>query len=753
MNDNKVKIFEYLDTLVKMCRSKGNGASLIIEEEEIAEQIKEHDLEIDELKNSIANDCYDASAEMADRNIEIITKKLIQQLKSKIKSKTKELDDLKIRENDYSYHIQSIKNNKTGHESYIKSLKARLENSEDEEVSNKYTSSIKVTEEKIEKANHELESQNLEYKLLQTKIEEVAAEVAKLQDSLDSKEKLLLETQENLKDKNSYLDQSKVDKLNEKIEEVELKKKKLNERVEEIHNNSQYLVSKIKDCINAEKDSAAYAKGVIDLVNQAHQVPYMNVEANKLLEEALLKATQARDSFALEIDQKNYSLLETLNPGKIRIDYLKTRIEKWNVEKEELREKIFVIDNDQKFNYDEKYIKLNEILDTMKKELAEFEKAYENNDSINLTSKSDLKLSIEEKKREIFDTENILSQFRKDEADDIAYANELYTHNIKGLEAKIEAATKEIETIKSNMIARKNGLIDITSQNRDKDKLKELAVKVIDIKHRRQFAQKPIEIAKELEQLLGIEIVPSLAVIEEEPIEKTIQDIKLIIGDSSIELNVTQEEPTEVKEQPKREKKVEGPKITIEPEIEEPKVEKKKEEPKVEEPKKEVKEEPKVEEELQPKDFNLQIPPTRGVKVVEQAEIEEEEVVTNPVQPEEPKVELIPTEPIPTVEPIIEEETVVPKVPVPAAPAPASDEEEITLSNENVEPEEIIAQQQLENPMIQPLAIDDEKELAIGEMFKENSSQNNANNDNIVLDNELSQELDQYLNNLDLPNS
>ena len=41
MNDNKVKIFEYLDTLVKMCRSKGNGASLIIEEEEIAEQIKE----------------------------------------------------------------------------------------------------------------------------------------------------------------------------------------------------------------------------------------------------------------------------------------------------------------------------------------------------------------------------------------------------------------------------------------------------------------------------------------------------------------------------------------------------------------------------------------------------------------------------------------------------------------------------------------------------------------------------------------
>ena len=44
-------------------------------------------------------------------------------------------------------------------------------------------------------------------------------------------------------------------------------------------------------------------------------------------------------------------------------------------------------------------------------------------------------------------------------------------------------------------------------------------------------------------------------------------------------------------------------------------------------------------------------------------------------------------------------------------------------------------------------------ELAIGEMFKENSSQGANKHDNIVLENDLSQELDQYLDNLDLPNS
>ena len=73
----------------------------------------------------------------------------------------------------WSSSYKCLKDSKKGYENYVKSLKGRLENSENEEVSNKYTSSIKVTEEKIEKADHELENKNLEYKLLQTKIEEV----------------------------------------------------------------------------------------------------------------------------------------------------------------------------------------------------------------------------------------------------------------------------------------------------------------------------------------------------------------------------------------------------------------------------------------------------------------------------------------------------------------------------------------------------------------------------------------------------
>ena len=82
-------------------------------------------------------------------------------------------------------------------------------------------------------------------------------------------------------------------------------------------------------------------------------------------------------------------------------------------------------------------------------------------------------------------------------------------------------------------------------------------------------------------------------------------------------------------------------------------------------------------------------------------------------------------------------------------PVNVSKEENNTIAQEIVS----LVNKERMNAGLAPIALDDEKELAIGEMFKENSSQNNANNDNIVLDNELSQELDQYLNNLDLPNS
>ena len=71
---DKIKILEDISTLAKMCRSKSDGASLKIEEEEINSKIADLQSEIADLKMSSEEENYDTSAEMADRNIEIISK-------------------------------------------------------------------------------------------------------------------------------------------------------------------------------------------------------------------------------------------------------------------------------------------------------------------------------------------------------------------------------------------------------------------------------------------------------------------------------------------------------------------------------------------------------------------------------------------------------------------------------------------------------------------------------------------------------
>ena len=76
MND-RIKIYEDLNLLVKMTRAKGDGLALKFEREELQEKIEEYNTEIDELNMTLDAEMYDANAEMADRNMEIITKKIV----------------------------------------------------------------------------------------------------------------------------------------------------------------------------------------------------------------------------------------------------------------------------------------------------------------------------------------------------------------------------------------------------------------------------------------------------------------------------------------------------------------------------------------------------------------------------------------------------------------------------------------------------------------------------------------------------
>lgn len=519
--DDKLKVFWNLDVLVKMCRSKSDGPSLRIEEEEIEEKIKAYTLEIEEIKSLSEEDNYDTSAEMADRNIEIITKRQLQILKNDLKEKNKELTKLKDSETTLYERTSLLRDNKSSQEKYIVSMQERISETIESEIIDRYNALIAETSEKIATINEELSEQSKSYENVQEEIIEITEQISALEDKIDKKKKLLAETQANLENKENYIDKSKKDKNNKRIVDLESKIEKLNNRINEIKTDPKYIETKIKDVINNKEDINNARDYLLQLINQVIKINYINVPADNALEEELLRATQARDSFANEIDQKSYNILEANTPEKVRIEFLSERIEKWQQELEELKEKISLIDKDQQFSYENKNLVLAEMINTMKNDLREFQRAYDEAPDINIGAKASLKAALDEKKEDIAEAEKIATAFKNDEAEDIASATRTIKYECENLNNNILNARAEIKNIKNRLTSKKTGLIDITSRNKDKDILKELAQTVIDIKHRRQFPETPLEIVQRLEEELGITLTDGI-------------DLELIKNTSSI---------------------------------------------------------------------------------------------------------------------------------------------------------------------------------------------------------------------------
>lgn len=506
MND-RMQILEDLDVLVRMCRSKNDGASLVIEEEEIKQKISELELEIEELKTSADEENYDTAAEMADRNIEIITKKVINTIKIELKNKNSELQKLKEKEKEASDNINSIKSNKKSHGTYISSMQERIDSTTDEEVINRYNSLISESETKVVELEEELKTITDTYTDLQKDIENLAKEIEELNKRLQSKQEQLLETQHNLESKETYIDLSKLERNNKKIEDINSRKEKLESRLVEISNDPKYLEVKIKKIINENGDMDKAKTYLKTLISTAIDQPYMNVAADNALEEELLRATQARDTFANEIDQKNYNVMESESPEQIRIEYLNERINYWNNDLQVYENKIALVDKDEQFNYQQKDERIANLIATLKEDYEGYKKAYEDEPDTNLSTKASLKVSFEEKKEDLANAERIAAQFKNDEAEDIKLASNLIKNECEKIKNNINAAREEIDNIKNRLMTKKSGMIDINAQNRDKEKLKKLADTVMDIKHRRQFAEQPEVIARRLESSLSMELL------------------------------------------------------------------------------------------------------------------------------------------------------------------------------------------------------------------------------------------------------
>lgn len=508
--DDKLKIFWNLEVLVKMSRSKNDGPSLRIEELEIETKIKNYKQEIEEIQSISEEENYDTSAEMADRNIEIITKKQIQVLRSELKEKNRELNDLKKEESTLYEKTNLLRENKISQEKYIESMQERVSELVGIDVLDRYNGLIAETTEKVNQLADELDEESSSYTEVQEKIIEITEKIKNIEEEMAKKKSLLSETQAHLEHKENYIDKTKTEKNAKRIADLENKIEKLENRLEVLRKDPTYLESKIKDVINNKESKKKAKQYLVDLINQVISIPYINVPTDNLLEEELLRATQARDSFANEIDQKTYNILEADTPEKLRIEYLTERINKWREELEDYNRKISEIDNDEQYNYERKERILSVMINSMKNDVKEFERAYEEIPDTNIGTKSSLKAALDEKKEDLIEAEKIATLFRRDEANDIALATRTIKYECDQINKNIASANEEIQKITNRLTSKKSGLIDISSRNKDKDLLKEIAQIVIDIKHRRQFPETPIEIVSRLEEDLNINLKDSI---------------------------------------------------------------------------------------------------------------------------------------------------------------------------------------------------------------------------------------------------
>lgn len=731
--DDKLKVFWNLDVLVKMCRSKSDGPSLRIEEEELETKIKNYSQEMEEINSISEEDIYDTSAEMADRNIEIITKKQVQTLKNELKEKNKELTSLKEEEESLYNQTALLRENKNSQEKYMISMQARIGEATESDVIDRYNALIAETSEYIAKLEGELEERNGSYEEVQSKIIELTDLIKTLEEKIDKKKKLLAETQASLENKENYIDKSKREKNNKRIVDLETKKQVLNSRLEEIRNDPKYLESKIKDIINNKQDIANTRPFLINLLNQVIRIPYINVPTDNTLEEELLRATQARDSFANEIDQKSYNILEANTPEKIRIEFLTSRIGKWQEELETLKRKISLVDKDAQFDYETKDKILADMIKTMKKDLVEFQRAYDETPDSSIGAKASIKAALDERKEDIVEAEKIATSFKRDEAEDIANATRTVKFECENLKRKIKEAEEEINAIRNRLTSKKSGLIDITSKNKDKDILKELAQIVIDIKHRRQFPETPIEVIHRLEESLELDLTNGIDI---DIIEKTSKisprDYEEYTKDKDYEIVDTLDE-TFIEEQPLEKKR--GIKVINEAEISIPSS--------------------LIEEESEDEEENADVD-----TVIEESEkTEEPEEEENDNREETNEEELEESETIEELAETTEEQTEDGE----EAQTESEEIEEASSENKEVpeETEEDESQEESEENSEEEdtqnekneeeVQTDDEEEmLTIDSMFNPQKKYTELkNSDNIVTSEYLSNELDQYINNLE----
>ena len=528
--DDKTLFFQDISTLVKMCNVKSEGSFLKFEYDELFSKYNDIEEEIDDIKKSISEDCYDTSAEMADRNIEIILKKIINNLNILIREKKESLEAFTKKSDDLKEEIVLLEEKIASEQNYLSKMqKFSSVSSKVEILDSNLSDNVYAINKDLIVLEKELKEKKKSFLSIQVSIRELSDDLNALALDLKNKKGQLIESRNNLKNKEAYIDFDKRSRNRKKIANLTSQKEEISNKMSMIVNNPAYIEYQIKECVKKNLFGSNQLVLLLKrLIKNALLYPFMSLDLDNALESKLLRATQARDTFADIIEKKSYSVFDALTPESIRICYLNNEIEQWEKDKENLLDRIKSGNENAKIS--RKFVNdLNDIIFRLKKEIREYNELINDdledaNSKINSMNKANLEL----RQKDLKNAEDFLIKFYESEARNFDELEKDLNTNYKAIQSKIDVANEEIEKIKYETLSNKDSAINLIEYNNDKKTLSKLADIVVKIKHRQQFIDSPFTIARRLEALLetrlldDIEANTNTDIFDEELIESII---------------------------------------------------------------------------------------------------------------------------------------------------------------------------------------------------------------------------------------
>ena len=519
----KSDVFNKIDTLVAMARSKNVAEDLVLELDTLEKKIQASKVKLLDLNESMTEDKYfDASSEIVDRNIEIGLTKKIKKLKLKVKELASKLEEQNAKSNLLTVDRDNTAKQVADLEESISATRNRITENGEATMLEHYNQKITSLEASKGQLEESLKAMTVQVDNLQLEIGKLTEELNKNQAQIEANEQQLTEVRQSLEEGTAYLDIALKTRDEERKAELADEIDKATKRIKAIDEDPVMLGKDAKELLLADDVTGALTKIRI-LAGVVKKIPFMDLPNDEnlqtILTGELARAEAARDEFATIISNKDYTMKES-NIENNRISYLNKRIAKDDEQINYLKERIADVDSDRVFEIDKEIE--NAILEINQMN-ADFQRIQNLvNAETGITRKASLKTMAESKNDDLKRANGILSSYRNEQAKDIIMAGNIQSTEITRLANQIEAAKTEIKEIESRKLLSSTKSHDIISEEADKSDLAVKAQLVMDIKHRQTYLASPDEVLKMIESNLGTVINPTAnqevqAVVEPEP--------------------------------------------------------------------------------------------------------------------------------------------------------------------------------------------------------------------------------------------